>query len=245
MPTGRISRKPGRLSVFEKQAKRGLTTIDPGKVLNLAYARSADIFKNEGIGEQLYFSPLDGSRILFLDDLKTAKPVLAGHQYCILESSQGNYQHFYVASRTISNDERGQMQKQLSAEYGGDPDATSGCQPHRVPGSVNYKPGRGLFVTRLVSCSAVGGTVLAVPESTVTGGADGGGCRLLNEPRSSSKPGQKSQSEADWAWCMKHWHQGQDHLIRELRATSVARGKHADYSRITVESVAKFKQARI
>jgi hypothetical protein len=240
--------KPGRLSVFEKQAKKGLSTVNPESVLKLAYAKSADIFKLEGIGEQLYFSPVDKSRILLLDDLKTADPVLAGHQYCVLESSEGNYQHFYVASAPLTNDERGEMQKQLAAQHGGDPAATSGCQPHRAPGSVNYKPGRDLFVTRLVSCSVTGSTVAAsdaaahrpAPLATSTVQDDDGGCKLEHEP---PLPGEhKSQSDHDWAFCMRNWHRGEAWILSDLHHRSVARGKHCGYAAQTVAKAARYKE---
>ncbi len=240
--------KPGRLSVFEKQAKKGLSTINPESVFKLAYAKSKELFKEQGIGEQLYFSPLDGSRILLIDDLKTSEPVLAGHQYCVLESSEGNYQHFYVASKTLTNDERGRLQKQLAAAHEGDPAATAGCQPHRAPGSVNYKPGRGLFVTRLVTCSVTGSTVAAsdaaahqpAPLATSTVQDDDGGCKLEHEPR---LPGAgKSQSDRDWAFCMRNWHRGEAWILADLHHRSVARGKHRGYAAQTVAKAARYKE---
>jgi hypothetical protein len=239
--------KPGRLSVFEKQAKKGLTTVKPESVFNLAYARSAEIFKSEGIGEQLYFSPLDGSRILLVDDLKTSEPVLAGHLYCILKTSAGNYQHFYVACRAISNDERGAIQTRLAAAHGGDPAATSGCQPHRAPGSVNYKQGRDLFVTCLVSSSVAGSTVAAPDAATVlpapvADDGNDGGCKLEHEPRLQGE--HKSQSEEDWAWVMRNWHRGEDLVLADLHRRSVGRGKHFGYAAKTVAKAVRYKASR-
>jgi RepB DNA-primase from phage plasmid len=240
--------KPGRLSVFENKAKKGLTTINPESVFRLAYAKSKQIYTKEGIGEQLYFSPLDKSRILLIDDLMTSEPVLVGHQYCVLETSAGNFQHFYVADRAISNDERGQIQARLAAAHGGDPAATSGCQPHRVPGSVNYKPDRNLFVTRMVSCSVTGKAVATSdaahqPAPLATSAVhDDGGCRLEYEPR---LPGEhKSQSDHDWAWVMRNWYLGEDLVLADLHRRSVARGKHSGYASQTVAKAARYRASR-
>lgn len=233
--------KPGKLEIYKK-GSRALTAVDPLGLLTMVYAKSWDAFTKTGSGEQLYFSPRQGSRVVLIDDISTDQPLFPGHQCAVIETSAGNFQHFYVCERGLEHHERNALQVVLADQFGGDLKATNGHQPHRAPGSVNYKSGRGCFVTRLVFCTAAG-AVLAAPTaggveaSTLT---DAGDTRL-NEPRVG---GVKSPSEDDWAWLMSNWHLGEPELTRQLQVTSMARGKHHNYAARSVESARRFKESR-
>ena len=231
----------GQLEIYKK-GSQSLTSAAPHELLTTVYAKSQELFEKTGSGEQLYFGPRPGSRVVLLDDISTDQPILPDHQCAILETSAGNYQHFYVCQRGLEQHERRSLQVALAGQFGGDPKATNGHQPHRAPGSVNYKLGRNCFVTRLVFCEAAG-AVLAAPEPvamSMSAEADGGD-RRLNEPRVG---GIKSPSEDDWAWVLKRWHLGESELIKQLMMTSTDRGKHRDYAANTVESVARFLNSR-
>ena len=233
--------KPGKLEIYKK-GSRALTAVDPLGLLTMVYAKSWDAFTKTASGEQLYFSPRQGSRVVLIDDISTDQPLFPGHQCAVIETSAGNFQHFYVCERGLQHRERQELQTVLARQFGGDLKATNGHQPHRAPGSVNYKPGRGCFVARLVFCTAAG-AVLAAPAAVSDAGGltvDGGDTRL-NEPRVG---GVKSPSEDDWAWLMSNWHLGELELTRQLQVASMARGKHHTYAAHSVESARRFKESR-
>ena len=229
----------GKLEIYQKLSG-ALSSVDLREMLKVVFAKSRGVFEKTGSGEQLYFSPRPGSRVVLLDDISTDQPILPDHQCAILETSAGNYQHFYVCQRGLEQHERKSLQVALAGQFGGDLKATNGHQPHRAPGSVNYKPGRNCFVTRLVFCEAAG-AVLAAPVSVPMSAAADGGDRRLNEPRVG---GVKSPSERDWAWLMSNWHLGEMELTRRLMITSTARGKHCGYAAGTVASMSRFKNSR-
>ena len=122
-------------------------------VHRLAYARSKDLFERSGSGEQVFGAPGANATYALLDDVATSEP-LFDCAVIVLQTSSKSFQHLYFFDRAISDEERASLQRFLVAEaqkrgLGGDPAATGGRQPHRVPGSINYKPGRGLFITRI------------------------------------------------------------------------------------------------
>ena len=232
----------GRLLVLEKQtkskgARSGLTSIDPARLFNFAFARSREVFERCGEGEQVFLAPRPGSRILLVDDLKTDRPVVDNTPVAILQTSFGNFQHFYVCDRELEADERNEMQKALALKFGGDAGATGGHQPHRCPGSVNYKPDRSLFVTRLIHHSIEGRPIPFCAGVTAHSA-------VVKERPTTPPPGATKgtlactagdQSAADWAWVKTNSHLGFDKLVSRLAASSAQRGKHADYARRTVE----------
>lgn len=213
----------------------GLTSVQPEKLFRLAYAKSASVFEQTGEGEQVFLAPRPGSRILLIDDLKVAVPVLTESPFAILETSPGNFQHFYTCERGLDVDQRHQLQNSLAKEFGGDLAAASGSQPHRCPGSVNYKPGRDLFVARLVAMSTAG-KPLACPTETETEKET-----RVSPPNPPKRAAMgrvggmlMSPSEVDWQWVKTHRNLGEVELVRQLAARAASRGKHADYARRTV-----------
>ena len=232
----------GRLLVLEKQtkskgARSGLTSIDPARLFNFAYARSREVFERCGEGEQVFLAPRPGSRTLLVDDLKTDRPVVDNTPVAILQTSFGNFQHFYVCDRGLEVDERKEMQKALALKFGGDAGATGGDQPHRCPGSVNYKPNRSLFVTRLVHLSMEGRPIPFYAGLTAHPA-------VVRERPTTHTPAATKEtlastagdpSAADWAWVKTNSHLGFDELVSRLAASSAQRGKHADYARRTVD----------
>lgn len=142
--------KTGRMPIFVGETDGLWRNIDWQSVFRLAWAKSRDLFLERGIGEQIFGAPGEKSRMILIDDLKTEVPIFEKTSCTVLKTSEGNYQHLYCASRALTRDERHHIQKVLVGRFGGDTSATGGAQPHRIPGSTNYKPGRGLFVCRLV-----------------------------------------------------------------------------------------------
>jgi RepB DNA-primase from phage plasmid len=225
------------------------------KAFHKAWAGSQNAFAETGSGEQIFCEPLENSRMVLIDDLHSYFPVLRNTKCIILQTSQYNYQHLYCADRVLTFDERAYIQRVLAARFGGDQAATSGKQPHRVPGSINYKAGRSLFVTRLV------GTLSDIDNYKTFKAAD----FLPNQPlketqrdcsttpqRASVAPAASSQktndaSRQDWRNCIK--------LIASLRALGTCdsdvknqveyllqesaqlRGKHKGYPAITMRSL--------
>lgn len=124
--------------------------VDWQRVFELAYSKSEVIFRMTRSGEQIYAVPSLNSRVVMIDDLKSPYPVLDGCLCLVLETSRGNFQHLYGTDKVLTQDERQHIQVVLAKKFGGDMNATKGNQPHRVPGSVNYKPGRHQWVCRLV-----------------------------------------------------------------------------------------------
>lgn len=216
--------EPGRMPVLASLTKGSgaFFDVDWQRVFRLAYARSKQPFEERGSGEQIFAAPSVNSRMVLVDDLKTPVPLFPRTLCAILETSQGNFQHLYCADKVLTQDERKRIQTCLAVEFGGDAGATGGAQPHRVPGSVNYKPGRGLWVCRLignVTESLNGGRPLpsarwlakqlgqsVKPE--VRGEAAG-------SAPASRRSGGVSASELDWAWCIRR--------ASEMRACGMSR----------------------
>ncbi len=205
-----------------KQGERaGLLLIDWNSVFNAIYARSRKIQSNEFLGESLFLGPVEGSRIVLLDDVKSPEPVLKGHVCAVLETSYGNYQQIYVAPRDLKNSERHILQKkcgELIRANGENVDkgATAGHQLHRWPGSINWKPGRNEFITRLVRLDFTGARLdlshLEFEEgnsicTVVEDSSSRGSGILVSHPSREAKRhrnrepagGRVSESELDWA----------------------------------------------
>ena len=241
----------GRMEVFgpitkskslgRPDAPAGLTGVDPAQLFSLAYDKSAVLFQECGEGEQVFFAPREKSRVVLLDDLKTPDPLYSGTPAAVLETSQDNFQHLYVLDQNLSAAQRASIQAQLARAHGADQAATSGGQPHRCPGSVNYKPGRNLFVTRLVHVSTTG-----IPLRTDTFDCAG---YAASPATPTTQSGRKSidaakppaagstQSESDWKWCLRNKQLGRERLIAELSKTAAQRGKYNGYAELTVDQV--------
>lgn len=135
----------------------GLSTTQWDELFKMVYARSQKKARlTDGfIGESLFAGPREGSRIILLDDVKSMKPIFNDFACAILETSAGNFQHLYASDRDMSHDERHITQRALYKNIGCEADAgaLSGHQAHRWPGSVNLKPSRKRFWTRLVHLS--------------------------------------------------------------------------------------------
>lgn len=142
----------GRQMIMQGATSRagGWPSINWQSAFRLSFARSKKLFEASGTGEQIFAMPQQNSRMVLIDDLKSPVPVLQDVKCIVLQTSMNNYQHLYCADRVLTSEERAHIQRALVGRFGGDPNATGGAQPHRVPGSVNYKPGRNLFVTRLI-----------------------------------------------------------------------------------------------
>ena len=98
-----------------------------------------------------------GGQFLLLDDLNfdSVKEFMAEKlTVCILETSVGNYQALLPKIGSWTDIQVKAAQINLSQQFGGDANAVSSRQPHRLPGSINLK-NNDCFVTKL-SCIQYG-----------------------------------------------------------------------------------------
>lgn len=182
------------------------------KVHSKAYAASRDSFEERGVGEQVYGAPGPNSCMALLDDVNTTESVVQGAAGLAIETSAGNFQHLYAFDRILAPEDRVVIQRALVLHaqglgLGGDPRAIGPEQPHRVPGSVNYKPGRSLFVCRLAATwmRVDGARQLRADEWIQRGQtpAAAAPARAAVPGLRGGRPvadGHKSASEAEWAW---------------------------------------------
>lgn len=141
----------GQLPIFVREvSQNGLGSFDFQKAFSLSFFKSQGCTEEAENGEQLFVKPSQNSRMVLVDDLPTPAPIFGGALCIILETSSQNYQHLYCFDRVLNGAERQHIQTRMAREFGGDARACGPFQPHRCPGSVNYKKGRGQFVTRLV-----------------------------------------------------------------------------------------------
>lgn len=251
----------------------GLTGLDwHGSVHNVAYAASRQAFEERGSGEQVFGAPGENSCMVLLDDIRTHDRIVDGVAGLSLETSEGNYQHLYACDRVLTGEERMTIQLALVAHakglgLGGDAGACGPAQPHRVPGSVNYKQGRGLFVCRLAATwmfhvdgaralradewirkgqeLAATAPAKALPPAAATPSG-------LRRGRAAGAPGDKSGSGSDWAWACAQVEQAAgresgDELASRLELeladrARTRRGKDAErYARVTIFNVRRQK----
>lgn len=239
--------------VENDEVKRSYGTTRWPDVHKMAYARSKSIYEAQGTGEQLFASPGPNNAIALLDDVKT--PELINDAAGIsLQTSEGNYQHLYFYDRILAPEERGAIQRALVHEaqargIGGDAAATGPEQPHRVPGSVNFKPGRGLFVARIAGAwGRIDGALPLVADDWIERGQGVPSVRsAVASPRGPIAEGHRSDSESDWAWACAYAEarrgMDRDQLIHEIEQGLTARalprrqGDAARYVRTTVKSL--------
>jgi hypothetical protein len=88
--------------------------------------------------------------VMMLDDIgtKSAEPPLA--PTWIMETSEGSFQWGYAFSEQPSKGDFTAAIKAIAKAGFTDPGATNAVRNFRLPGSVNLKPGRGNFASRLV-----------------------------------------------------------------------------------------------
>lgn len=237
--------RSGRLEILQR--RDCIYTIDWFLVFQMSYRKSEEPFSTNRSGEQIHAAPGENSRVVMLDDLKTAQPLPI---FCnllpscaILETSQGNFQHFYISDLPLEANQRFHIQKTLAKEFGGDPGATGGQQMHRIPGSVNYKSGKNLFVTRLVLTNLHGerlnSRLILDPSSTSIS------CRptlaVLKNQNGGNGDTDTSPSGRDWHHSIKMKVQGwsSDEIYTFLHASAKGRGKRdpAGYARITLDKL--------
>lgn len=141
----------GQLPIFIKEiSENGFGFFDFQKAFSLSFFKSRGCTEEAENGEQLFVKPGENSRVVLVDDLATPAPIFAGALCIVLETSKQNFQHLYCFDRVLTGSERQYIQTRIARQFGGDERACGPFQPHRCPGSVNYKKGRNQFVTRLV-----------------------------------------------------------------------------------------------
>jgi RepB DNA-primase from phage plasmid len=204
----------GQLPIFVKEiSQNGLGSFDFQKAFSLSFFKSHGCTEEAENGEQLFVKPSANSRLVLVDDLPTPAPIFGGALCIILETSSQNYQHLYCFDRVLTGAERQHIQTRMAREFGGDARACGPFQPHRCPGSVNYKKGRGQFVTRLVGTvsNINGGKPLKASKwlsdfdttadtksvlVTATEWSDIEHTEL--QPRSNKTDGKQNESEQEW-----------------------------------------------
>jgi hypothetical protein len=141
----------GQLPIFVKEiSENGLGFFDFQKAFSLSFFKSRGCTEEAENGEQLFVKPGENSRVVLVDDLATPAPIFEGALCIVLETSKQNFQHLYCFDRVLTGSERQYIQMHIARQFGGDERACGPFQPHRCPGSVNYKKGRNQFVTRLI-----------------------------------------------------------------------------------------------
>lgn len=245
----------------------GIQGIDWEKGFRMAYAKSKVGFAAEGTGEQIFAIPGPSSRVVLVDDLKTPIPVLSRALCIVLETSERNYQHLYAFDKVLTGVERRHIQRALVHQFGGDDGALGGYQPHRIPGSVNYKEGRNQWVCRLLGnvVELDGGHPLKAREwlgdfsaeastDTCQNKSAQSALKLASAPAARRKqrgPGEVDESALDWHFSIRkiakfksdglHGQKLKDCILSELISRSTPRrGRDAiRYSSTTVENLVK------
>lgn len=210
-----------------------------------------------------YWRIIDGPhRIIFLDDI-TSPTTFYGFRHVILETSPGNYQVWLMLDGPPPNSEtRLAIQRRVGAEYNSDPGAGGLVRWARMPGSINRKPGRENFVTRLVSAQMDGEfmpTPLNITPPRRQQGRGGVETRAHGHSKNNVRPWSApvdvmalianspvgcdgTKSTADMRGVMSALSRGVNEatVYQALKTLSDARGKHPDYARLTVAKAIKY-----
>ena len=100
-------------------------------------------------------------RLIVLDDVVVAR--LPDCRRFILQTSEHKFQALLLCDEALDDDDRHKLQSYYVGQKICDPGASGGIQPVRPPGSINQKPGRDSFVTRLIDVQ-LGAPLLCVKE---------------------------------------------------------------------------------
>jgi hypothetical protein len=243
-------------STLEKSARLGILTLDWERFYK---GHAAAVFKARragAVGENLYCFLLDRASVVMIDDLKAPSPLLPVAAV-VIETSRGNFQHLYCCSRALVNEERLALQRLLARQLGGDPGATSSSQPWRWPGSVNFKPGRGLFRARVVHMSPLEtgsldvDKLLCEAQASSTGSANVVPLRALKPARVvpvSSAGRDDSDSGEDMRMALKMLARGntEQAVFEHLVSSASARNKHnpRQYAELTIAKAGLYLSQR-
>lgn len=86
--------------------------------------------------------------LIVLDDVDVTR--LPACRQFVLQTSEHKFQALLLCDEALDDDERHALQSYYVSQKICDPGASGGIQPVRPPGSINRKPERDSFVTRLV-----------------------------------------------------------------------------------------------
>lgn len=218
--------REGKIEIL--QAEDCIYMVNWFRAFQMAYAKSKESFLLERSGEQIHAAP-DNSCLVMIDDLSTPWPLpfsgKCGHPDCaIIETSPGNYQHFYACDRKLTSSERFAIQKNLAQKFDGDPGATGGNQLHRIPGSVNYKPGKNLYIAKFI-LNHINGYRLKASEYCDPERVKPPNTRISDHIKGSGMD--TSPSGIDWHIALKRLADGapKDDVYQYLFNSAKARGK--------------------
>ena len=182
-----------------------------------------------------------GGQFLFIDDLdfNSVKEFMTEKfTACILQTSQGNFQALLPKIGSWTDVQVKKAQIKLSQQFGGDANAVSSRQPHRLPGSLNQK-NNACFVTQLAQIQY--GKIL---EPTNFGSTE----IIESHKPTSKKQGHRNESGGDdtasgqdFGMVCKMLKIGktEHEILNKLLASCDARGKkgsHQRYANLTLKS---------
>lgn len=152
----------------------GLKEIDasnPILVRSMWLSMPRQDHRDDGAGRRrpfsTYWRPLDSDnapahRLIFLDDIESIN-LFRDYRHAILETSPGNFQGWFVIEESVPPETRLSIQKLICQKFNADAGAGGSMRWTRMPGSINYKPGKFRFATRLVSINNEG-RFIEIPE---------------------------------------------------------------------------------
>ena len=106
------------------------------------------IWKNKRRGESVYWSYAINTNLTlaFVDDIEDIDKFKKENHFLLIQTSQHKYQAYFALSEPVDSYRLHYIQKQLVAEYKGDPAATGWSQLKRIPGFLNTKYDTDFFV---------------------------------------------------------------------------------------------------
>ena len=113
----------------------------------------------------VYLQPVDFGqfihRLIFLDDVNVKDLAqYQEHAHVALETSPENHQLWLLLDRRVSPEVRDTIRRHYVRHAGADPGAGGLTRRWtRAPGSINWKPGKGCFITRVASSNLAGAPI--------------------------------------------------------------------------------------
>ena len=182
-----------------------------------------------------------GGQFLLIDDLDFDSVIefLAEKlEACILETSQGNFQALLPKIGSWTDIQVKTAQINLSQQFGGDANAVSSRQPHRLPGSLNQK-NNACFVTQLAQ----------IQHGKILEPTNFGSTEIIENPKTAIKKqahrnesgGDDTASGQDFGMICKMLKTGKSDqdILSKLFASCEVRGKkgsHQKYANLTLKN---------
>jgi RepB DNA-primase from phage plasmid len=182
-----------------------------------------------------------GGQFILVDDLdiNSVKELMAEKlSVCILETSLGNFQAILPKIGIWSDAQTKETQEALCGQFGGDANAVSSRQPHRLPGSLNQK-NNDCFVTKLS----------LIQDGKILSPLDFSSTQIIEKPKAAiKKQGHRNDSGKDetasgqdFGMVCKMLKTGKcdQEILSKLLASCEARckkGSHQKYANLTLKN---------